>query len=342
MNSLWVLPAAAVVSFVLTALIRRYAVARQLLDIPNHRSSHRTPTPRGGGVAIVLTVMGSLLVVSKLQAVHQPLIMAVCIGGGWVALIGFIDDHKHVSPAWRLVTQAFGVVGALYWLGDTPVSAVAEYLVLPKLVVYSVGVVCVLWCVNLYNFMDGIDGIASIEAITVCIGGALLYLLALPGSDYWIVPAVLAASASGFLFWNYPPARIFMGDVGSGFVGFMMAVFLISAGGTSLEMTSAWLILLAVFFVDATCTVLRRLARGEKIAQPHRSHAYQYASRLYGNHAVVSLMIGAINLFFLAPVALLVVADLLPWPAGMILAYAPIIGLALWFKAGAAASQASR
>jgi Fuc2NAc and GlcNAc transferase len=140
---------------------------------------------------------------------------------------------------------------------------------------------------NLYNFMDGIDGIASVEAICACLGASVLYWLSGLDALIW-GPLLLAASVAGFLYWNFPPARIFMGDAGSGFLGIVLGGLSLQAAWVSEPMLWAWLILLGVFIVDATFTLFRRLLRGEKVYEAHRSHAYQFASRRFGKHLPVT------------------------------------------------------
>jgi len=189
------------------------------------------------------------------------------------------------------------------------------------------------WLLNLYNFMDGIDGIASIEAICICLGGSLLYWLTGHAQEA-VLPMLLAATVAGFLVWNFPPARIFMGDAGSGFLGIVLGLLALMAGWINPLLFWGWLILLGVFVVDATFTLARRLLRGDKVYQAHRSHAYQYASRRYAGHRPVSLAVAAINLGWLLPVASAVVLLKLDGALGTMVAYAPLVVLALIYQAG--------
>ena len=194
------------------------------------------------------------------------------------------------------------------------------------------------WSINLFNFMDGIDGIASLEAITVALGGALIWSLAGHSTSWWLA-LLLAACVCGFLVLNFPPARIFMGDAGSGFLGFAVAVLALWCGSEHPHLFWAWLILLGCFMVDASTTLVRRVRRGERFYVAHRSHAYQFASRRFSSHLRVSLAVAALNLAWLLPWALAVA---LRWVDGLLavgLAYAPLIGLAFYFKAGDRAGQ---
>jgi Fuc2NAc and GlcNAc transferase len=197
----------------------------------------------------------------------------------------------------------------------------------------------VVWLLNLYNFMDGIDGIAGVEAVTVALAACLLAWLAGLGVEAWWPMLLLAAGVAGFLVWNWPPARIFMGDAGSGFIGLMLGLLSIQAAQLSFELLAGWLVLLAVFVTDATLTLLRRLLRGQPLTEAHRSHAYQYAARRLGGHRSVTLAVAGINLLWLLPIAALMVTGWLATIPGLVLAYAPLVGLAWWLKAGAAEMQ---
>ena len=155
-----------------------------------------------------------------------------------------------------------------------------------------------------------------------------------------MVPLLLAAAVMGFLFWNFPPARIFMGDAGSGFLGIALGVLSLQAAWVAPQLLWSWLILLGVFIVDATFTLLRRLLRGDKVYEAHRSHAYQYASRQYGRHLPVTLVVGGINILWLLPMALLVGLGWVDSFLGVLIAYVPLFGLALKYRAGELESQA--
>jgi Fuc2NAc and GlcNAc transferase len=186
--------------------------------------------------------------------------------------------------------------------------------------------------------MDGIDGIAASEAVSVSVGGALLYAMAAPHSDIWAVPLVFAAASLGFLIWNRPPARIFMGDVGSGFVGITLAAMSLHASLVSTSLFWGWLILLGVFVVDASITLIRRLLRAERVWDAHRMHAYQHAAVRWHTHRGVTLAVVGINVLWLLPLASLVVLDRIDAIAGAVIAYAPLIVGAIWLDAGRPAS----
>ena len=207
-------------AFGLTWGFERFARRRGLFDVPNERSSHQVPTPRGGGIAVVVSVIALLPILYLAGTLPEDLVIALCGAGAWTALIGFVDDHWHFPIRWRLATQLAGPAWALYWLSGPLALGVGGWIVVSGPLAILLAAVYSVWLLNLYNFMDGIDGIASIEAVTVsfvrrpcCIRSPA------PGTGLWTAPVLVLAAASGFLFWNYPPARIFMGDVGSGFFG---------------------------------------------------------------------------------------------------------------------------
>ncbi|MDY0206183.1 MAG: glycosyltransferase family 4 protein [Pseudomonas sp.] len=322
-----------VITFALSGLLLRYAQALNLIDMPNQRSSHSIPKARGGGIAIALTFFMALLYLNTVGLLEFNFFIAALGAGAVVALSGFVDDFIDVSVRWRLLSHFSAAIWALYWLGGLPPLLVFGFTFDLGVIGHVLTAVYIVWLLNLYNFMDGIDGLASIEAICVCAGGALLYVL-LGEPILALVPVLLAAAVAGFLCWNFPPARIFMGDAGSGFLGLILAVLSLQAAWFSAELLWSWVILLGVFVVDATFTLLRRLVRGDKIYEAHRSHAYQYASRRFAGHRPVTLAVMLINLFWLLPIALAVGVWHLDGVLGVVIAYVPLVLLAVKYKAG--------
>ncbi|WP_060481590.1 glycosyltransferase family 4 protein [Pseudomonas sp. NBRC 111119] len=330
---IWLIVIAGLAAWLMTGALRRYALARSLLDVPNARSSHTLPTPRGGGLAFVVAFLVGALGLALWGAVDPSALVAVLGAGGLVAVIGFMDDHGHIAARWRLLGHFAAAAWGLAWMGGMPPIDIFGWPVHALWLSVPLGLLYLVWLLNLYNFMDGIDGIASIEAICVCLGGTLLFwLVGTPGAAW--LPLLLAATVAGFLMWNFPPARIFMGDAGSGFLGMALGLLALLAGWVNPLLFWGWLILLGVFVVDATFTLGRRLLRGEKVYEAHRSHAYQYASRRHGSHRPVSLTVAAINLGWLLPVAVVVVVFKLDGAWGTLVAYAPLILLAIAYHAG--------
>lgn len=334
MNVLWLLPGLAGVSLLLTWLLRRYALSASLIDTPNARSSHSIPTPRGGGVAIVLSFLAAVPMLAFAGLVPWPWAWGMLGAGLGVAVLGFMDDHGHIAARWRLLGHFLAAAWVLFFLhGLGPVRVFGQLLDLGWFG-NVLAVLYLVWLLNLYNFMDGIDGIASVEALCACLGMCAIYWWVGQPQLVW-TPLVFSMAVAGFLYWNFPPARIFMGDAGSGFIGIMLGAFSLQASVVSPQLLWAWLIMLGVFIVDATFTLIRRLLRGDKVYEAHRSHAYQFASRQFGQHRPVTLTVACINIFWLFPVALAVVLLDIDGFLGLALAYAPLIWLAVRFHAGA-------
>jgi Fuc2NAc and GlcNAc transferase len=330
---------AGTVSWMLTGLLRRYALARSLLDVPNARSSHSVPTPRGGGVAIVLAFLGALPWFVYAGWLPHRAAIGFAGAGVLVALIGFLDDHRHVPARWRLLVHFGAAAWGLYSLGGLPPLQMFGSVLDAGWAGEVLMAVFLVWLLNLYNFMDGIDGIAGIEAITVCLGGTLMHWLTVPEAMGWAPSLLLAAVVTGFLIWNYPPAKIFMGDAGSGFLGLMLGLLAVQAATLQPSLFWGWIILLGTFIVDATVTLLRRLVSGERVYEAHRSHAYQYAARKLGSHKAVSLAYGLVNLLWLLPLALCAATGRLDGLTGVLIAYAPLTVAAFYLKAGAGRLQ---
>jgi Fuc2NAc and GlcNAc transferase len=322
-----------VLSWLLTSAVRHYALRGHLIDVPNDRSSHRTPTPRGGGVAIVLSFLACSPLLAMLGGVASDPLLAMLPAGAWIAAIGFIDDHRHIPARWRLLGHFIGAGWLLCWTGGVPALPTPWGALDLRLAGDLLGLVFLVWLLNLYNFMDGIDGIAGLEAISLCLGGALCGWVVGIWQLVWL-PLILGMAVLGFLVWNFPPARIFMGDAGSGFLGLILGGLALQAAWQAPPLIWSWLILLGVFVVDASFTLVHRLMRGERFYEAHRSHAYQRASRRYGSHLRISLAVTAINVLWLLPLALLVALGHVSGLPALIVAYAPLVLVVAHLGAG--------
>ena len=192
----------------------------------------------------------------------------------------------------------------------------------------------VVWLINLYNFMDGIDGLAAGEAVVVCLLMASLHYLV--GDDWFSagLTPLLGISAAGFLCWNFPPARIFMGDGGSGFLGLMLASLMLLDATSAPQFLWAWLVMLGVFVVDATWTLLNRYRLKCRLSEAHRTHGYQYLARRWQSHRKVTLAALLVNCLWLAPIAVMIVLGQLDGVIGLIIAYLPLAFLAYHLNAG--------
>jgi len=254
----------------LVPILRR----RDILDHPNERSAHREPTPRGGGIAVI----GSLLLAWFVLAgagLALTGVVGVSLGAGILAVVSWVDDLRGLSPFLRLLAQivvvAIGIWAKAWGLGWAGFAAISLLW---------------LWCTNLFNFMDGIDGITGTEAAAIGIG-LLLFASVGTGADpgLTMLAAAMVGAALGFLVWNWSPARIFLGDVGSAPLGYLVGFLLLD-----LVMRGFWkvaLILPLYFLADASITLARRLLRGERVWHAHREHFYQQAVRAGLSHAAV-------------------------------------------------------
>jgi Fuc2NAc and GlcNAc transferase len=267
----------------LTGVVRRYALRSELLDVPNERSLHRTPTPRGGGLAIALVTLAGLAVAAVAGRIPAQVAWTLGTGGALVAAVGWLDDRRGVGAPARIAVHALAAAWAVYWIrGDFDLQAIAA-------------VVWIVWAINLYNFMDGIDGLAGAEAVSVGLVAGVLLLRA-GRTDLAVIAFLVAAAAVGFLRWNWPPARVFMGDVGSGFLGFTFGALALVSHRAGAVPLALWLVVLGVFVFDATVTLVRRMLRGERWYQAHRSHAYQRLVQAGSTHAAATNGVLLVNL----------------------------------------------
>jgi Fuc2NAc and GlcNAc transferase len=282
------------VSWLMTRQVRRFALARDMLDVPNERSSHAVPTPRGGGIAIVVPVLATVALAGWVGELAPGTAVALGGGGSLIAAVGWLDDRRGVRASARALVHLVAACWAVVWMGGMPVLDVGVAPLWMGAAGSVLGVIGIMWMTNLFNFMDGIDGIAGGEAFSVAlIGAAILLLGGSPGLAS--VALAIAGASAGFLAWNWAPARIFMGDVGSGFLGFQFGAVAVAAQteGTPLLL---WVLILGVFCTDATVTLIRRVARRQVWHAAHREHAYQRAVQAGWSHARVSTVVLTLNL----------------------------------------------
>jgi Fuc2NAc and GlcNAc transferase len=285
-----VFAAAGAASWLLTGMARRWMVARGTLDVPNERSSHVVPTPRGGGLAIAAVMLAGL--VGGMAFGWLPLRLGIgLLGGGlMVGAIGWADDCFNLTYRPRLAVHFAAALWTLAWLGGFPRLHLGDTslpLGIAGWVLASLGIV---WTVNFYNFMDGIDGIAGGEAVVVGLAGGLL-LMATGAADLAGLSFLIAAASFGFLLWNWSPARIFMGDVGSGVLGYLFSALAVASENRGAVPMLVWVLLLGVFVVDATATLVRRALAREVVFNAHKKHAYQRAVQAGWSHGRVSAVV---------------------------------------------------
>ena len=318
-------------SFVLTWLCRLIAIRISLLDVPNSRSSHSAPTPRAGGVSIIVVFFFGGYFLLWCNEIPGEYFWTLSFSSCMVAAIGLLDDYRTLSARLRIVIHFAAAALAVIVF---PELSGSFSLVLPGWLLSTLTVLALVWLLNLFNFMDGIDGIAATQCICVCGGAALIIWLngGDRGTILWLL--TLSIACAGFLCWNLPPAKIFLGDVGSGFIGIVLGCFtLLFLSEDGLNIWS-WIILQGVFIVDATTTLFRRIIRGVPFYQAHRSHAYQILARQWLSHGKVSSCVAAINVFYLLPLA---VVSTRYYDFAFVLcliALFPLLVLSVWVGAG--------
>lgn len=288
--------------------------------MPNSRSSHSQVTPRGGGLAIAIVFFLGLIGLYALHLVSLRHVAALLGGGFLVALVGWLDDRNSLSPKLRASVHIIAAFWAVVWLGGYS-SLNMGFARLPLGLVGSVlAIIGIAWMINLYNFMDGIDGIAAGEAVVVSgAAGVILWMAGL--ADLSAIAVLLAAAAAGFLVWNWPPAKIFMGDVGSGLLGFILGTMAVASENSGGLPALGWLMLLGVFVVDATATLVRRGLAGERLYEAHRTHAYQLLAAHKRNHRAVTTRTLVLSL-----VLALVTWMAWRWPSKLFLAFVVVMG----------------
>ena len=291
-------------------LARRFDV----MAIPNARSSHIAPVASIGGLGFVIPTLAWLCWFAA--DAGDAFSLALAGGAAAIALIGLLDDLFNLSAALRLAVHLLTSALAVLAVVDGNLALLA---------LCAIGLA---WFVNLYNFMDGIDGIAGSQAVIFCLGALYFGNVAALEPGLWI----LLASAAGFLCLNWAPARVIMGDTGSGFLGFTIGVVALTLWQSEQLPLASSLILLAVFWVDATYTLCMRFATGQRVTQAHRNHLYQKAARRFG-HGRTSAALWAFAAAWLAPLVALHAHFGLGvlWLA---VACAPILAACIAFRAG--------
>jgi Fuc2NAc and GlcNAc transferase len=301
-------------TWIATGAVRSHAIRNAILDVPNSRSSHSVPTPRGGGAALVGVVLLCVAIAWTIGWLPANVTTAILPGGALVAFVGWLDDRHHVSAGWRAIAHLCAGAWAIIWLGGIENVRLGHLGVISGPVASVFAVIAIAWLINLYNFMDGIDGIAAVEAVIVGAAGAVVLLLG-HADGLALVSAALAGAGAGFLIWNRMPARIFMGDVGSGFLGFAFATIALAAHKTAAISANVWVILLLVFIVDATATLLRRIFHGEPWHVAHRLHAYQRLVQSGRSHSQVVVYVAILDLLLAALAIVVFMQPGLTWPA---------------------------
>ena len=258
-----------------------------MFDVPNERSLHEIPTPLSGGTAIVITWYIGITILYYFGIIERGLFFAL-LCGILLAIVSLIDDLTGLKPFIRLIIHFLTAIAAFYFLGGL------RPLILPGIdtyfdfLIYPLAIIGMVWFINLFNFMDGVDGFASLEAIIIC---SVLFTL-----TWSMVTLLLISCITGFLYWNWPRAKIFMGDVGSTQLGFILVVLGIYFHNIFEFSILNWIMLTSPFWFDATLTLIRRWRNGEKLSEAHRKHVYQRIVQAGFSHEKVNFFLFLINL----------------------------------------------
>lgn len=280
-----------IISFSLTYFIKNYAIKKSLVASINERSSHTTPTPHGGGIAISITWFLGLIYLYFVDGIDSELFYALLFGS-IISIISFFDDIYELSPKLRLFVQSVVAIAGIYCLGGFDTLTFGFFDISNPIVTNIFAFFMIIWFINLYNFLDGINGYAGSEAVFLALAGFLIF------SDAPF--AVLAVAVLGFLFWNWNKAKIFMGDVGSTLLGYNIAIFTIYYANINSVNLWIWIILFGLFWFDATLTLVRRKLNKEKLSQAHKKHAYQRLTQSGWSHFKVTNYSILVNMILFA------------------------------------------
>lgn len=323
----WLVALCGIAAFCGTWFMRALALRRGHIVRPHARGSHTRPTPVGGGMGFVLPV--TLAWAGIAIAWRDYVLLTTALVSAGLALMGYVDDRRRIEPWIRLAAQSTAatiIATLILWRARGPQGI--EYAG------YIAGAAFMLtWSANLFNFMDGIDGLCASECLYVTLGGIAISAFTAASTPFLLALVTLAAALVGFLPWNAPRARIFMGDGGSTWLGFSLAALAIQDAVRLPGLLSAWLILPALFVADATVCVLRRAYRGENVMQAHRAHAYQNLSRNLRSHGKVVLIFLGVNLLFVPAVYVALEMPAYRWIATLA-AYAVAVALAVAARSG--------
>ncbi|MCT7635642.1 glycosyltransferase family 4 protein [Aliarcobacter butzleri] len=278
------------ISFFLTYFIKNYMIKKSFVASVNERSSHTVPTPHGGGIAIAITWFIGLFYLYFIGQIENNLFYALLFGAV-ISIVSFFDDIYELSPKLRLIIQAIVAIGGLYFLGGFETLTFGIFDIQNPIFTNIFAFFMIIWFINLYNFLDGINGYAGSEAVFLSLAGFILF-----GGNHFLV---LAVSVLGFLYWNWNKAKIFMGDVGSTLLGYNVAIFTIYYANQEPTNFWIWIILFSVYWFDATLTLIRRKLNKERLSLAHKKHAYQRLTQVgWSHYKVTNYSIGLNILLF--------------------------------------------
>ena len=265
-------------------------IKKSLVAVVNERSSHTTPTPHGGGIALSITWYIGLCYFYFMGEIELNLFYALLFGAV-ISIVSFFDDIYELSPKIRLMVQALVAIGGLCFLGGFETLTFGIFDIQNPIFTNIFAFFMIIWFINLYNFLDGINGYAGSEAVFLALAGFVLF-----GGNHFLV---LAVAVLGFLYWNWNKAKIFMGDVGSTLLGYNIAIFTIYYANEQASNFWIWIILFGVYWFDATLTLIRRKLNKEKLSLAHKKHAYQRLTQAGWSHYKVTNYSIGLNILLL-------------------------------------------
>ena len=305
-----------------TWAFRSFAIHRGIVANQNFRSLHQRPIPRGGGIVFSLVFISAVIGLWLATAIDSDLMRAIVLGGAAATLSGFVDDIVQIGPKTKFAIQGVLSAWVLFCFGSEPLF---DLPLTPTLIDLAISWLVLVWLMNLYNFMDGIDGMAASGAVFICATSIVALLLASADETLMLVFGLLAICSLGFLLFNWPPATIFMGDSGSLFLGYCFSVLIartVTDGQISLW---TWLIIFGYFAGDTTTTTLLRISSTRRWYGAHRSHAYQNLARIWGSHLKVICGVSLYHALWLLPLAIWSALEPSTAPLAAALALAPVI-----------------
>lgn len=287
MNTIIIIGVLIFLSWCLTWIVKKIALKKSIIDRPNERSSHKTPTPRGGGLAIAISWFLCLFYLFLTDNIQCTLFYALSPGLILIA-IGLLDDIYDISPRIRFLAQILVATISLYFLNGITKVNLGYFEINSVWILTPIAFVGIIWFINLYNFLDGIDGYAASETIFIALAFYTIY------NENILL--FLAAAVFGFIIWNWQPAKIFMGDVGSTLLGFNIIIITLYYQNTTSVSILSLLLLSSLFWFDATLTLIRRIRKKEKVTEAHKKHAYQRIVQYGFSHQKTVLLGMLINL----------------------------------------------
>jgi Fuc2NAc and GlcNAc transferase len=309
-----------------TWVYRSFATHRGIIANPNFRSLHQRPIPRGGGMVFAVVCICAVAGLGLAGAVCSDLAIALLGGGAVATIVGFIDDVRQLRPIRKLLAQAILAAWVLLAFGAQPLFHLPQS---PGFLELGLSWLALVWLMNVYNFIDGIDGMAATGAIFVSIAAILVLVVAGTGAltapDLSLIFGLIAMCSLGFLIFNWPPASIFMGDSGSLFLGFAFAALITKSVLESQISPWTWLIIFGYLAGDTTTTTIVRIFVTSKWYAEHRSHAYQNLARIWGSHLAVVLGVSAFHILWLLPLAIWSALMPATAPLAALLALGPVV-----------------